>query len=123
MNLSASPSLSEESTPTNATFLASCTAAFCMTGNSARQGPHQDAHLLTTTGWPFSEASRDLNALAPPFRSCPPSAWSEASAAGEPASALLLTAALGAALFGSDPQPATTAAQARAAAMQRFTGT
>src|SRR5437763_7267295 len=107
----------------NPTRLPRSTESFWNIGNSARQGAHQDAHLFTTTGWPLSDASRVLNALVPPFRSCPPSSCNEERAAGEPASALLVTAALGAALFGSDPQPATTAAQARAAAMQRFTGT
>src|SRR5947207_754763 len=101
----------------------SWTDSFWNIGNSARQGPHHDDHLFTTTGCPFSDASRALKALVPPFSSWPAWACSEPSAAGDPASSFLLTAALGAALSGPDEQPDTSASHATAAAMQRFTAT
>ncbi len=52
--------------------------------NSARQGPHQEAHLLITTGVPRSAARRPRSAPRPPGSSCAAEAWSEASCGGEP---------------------------------------
>ena len=36
-------------------------------GNSSRHGPHQDAHLFTTTGVPRSFWMRASNASRPPL--------------------------------------------------------
>src|SRR3954471_19686607 len=83
-NLAASPLLSIESTPMKATRLPSDVDSFWKCGNSARHGPHQEAHWFTTTGWPFSEASRCLNAGAPPPSSSQPCSWSDASGGGAP---------------------------------------
>src|SRR3954453_20551014 len=83
-NLAASPLLSIESTPTKATRLPSEVDSFWKCGNSARHGPHQDAHWLTTTGWPLSEASRCLNAAGPPPSRSQPCACRLASGAGAP---------------------------------------
>ena len=107
----------------NPTRRPSWTESFWNIGNSARQGPHHDAHLFTTTGCPRSDASRALKALVPPLSSWPAWVCSVLSAAGDPASSCWDTAALGAALLGPDEQPDTSAAHATAAAMQRFTAT
>src|SRR4051812_47064176 len=83
----------------NATRFPCSTATCWNSGNSARQGVHQEAHLFTTTGWPFNDASRFSNAPAPPERSWLAWLWSDASAGGDPASAFTATAFEGAALF------------------------
>ena len=51
---SASPRLSFEFTPMKATLPLRFLAWSRKNGNSSLQGPHQDAHLFTTTGVPCS---------------------------------------------------------------------
>src|SRR6478672_1157114 len=53
-------------TPRNATCLPYLAAACWKIGNSLRHGPHHDAHLFTTTGWPFSAATCFWNAFVEP---------------------------------------------------------
>ena len=74
-------------TPRNATSLPRSVATCWKTGNSARHGPHHEAHLLTTTGWPLSSARRALErrrAAAEQLRcACACSAASGGGRAGE----------------------------------------
>src|SRR3978361_2006006 len=56
---------SVKSMPRNATLAPCSTTASAKNGNSARHGPHHDAHWLTTTGWPLSPARRRFRALVP----------------------------------------------------------
>src|SRR6185312_3923074 len=101
--------------PTNATFLPNATAARWNTGNSVWHGPHHDAHLLTTTGKPFSDAIRWSNAVGPPPSSLLAWSCSEDSGGGESLNAALTRWCEGASFFGCDePQPATTTAAASA---------
>src|SRR6185312_2137934 len=101
--------------PTNATFLPNATAARWNTGNSVWHGPHHDAHLLTTTGKPFSDAIRWSNAVGPPPSSLLAWSCSEESGGGESLNAALTRLCEGASFFGCDePQPATTTAAASA---------
>src|SRR3954452_19763163 len=53
-NLRAAASWSLALTPRNATRLPSDDATCWKIVNSSRHGPHQDAHLFTTTGYPRS---------------------------------------------------------------------
>ena len=76
--------LSFRSTPTNATCLPMSSETRCITGISARHGPHQAAQMFTTAGWPRSAASRVCRPLRAPGRIS--FAWlcSAASAGGAP---------------------------------------
>src|SRR5690349_24646865 len=53
-------------TPRNATCLPYLVAACWKIGNSVRHGPHQDAHLLMTTGWPLSASTCCWKAFVEP---------------------------------------------------------
>ena len=59
---------SSESRPRNATSSSRSIACAWKNGNSSRQGPHHDAHLLTTTGVPSSSASRASKPSRPSSR-------------------------------------------------------
>ena len=61
---SASPRLSFEFTPMNTTSPLRFSAWSRKKGNSSRQGPHQLAHLFTTTGLPRSLLERAARSVA-----------------------------------------------------------
>src|SRR5437870_1887647 len=65
-NRRAAASLSLALTPRNATRLPSDDATCWKIVNSERHGPHQEAHLFTTTAWPRSWATWRLNAFVEP---------------------------------------------------------
>src|SRR5918994_7328899 len=67
-NSSASERLSFEFTPMNTTSPLRFSACSLKNGNSSRQGPHQDAHLFTTTGVPRSFSIRASKASRPPLK-------------------------------------------------------
>src|SRR4051812_48336362 len=132
MNFAASPLLSPELSPTNAACLPYLTPSDWNDGNSKRHGPHHDAHLFTTTGYPLRLAMRASNAFLPPPRIMLDWRCSEASGAGAPPSARFASTGGAALLFGWDVsapawiRPITTTATRRAhpAAQSsfRFTG-
>ena len=66
-NCSASERLSFEFTPMKTTSPLRFSACFLKKGNSRRQGPHQEAHLFTTTGVPRSFSMRASKASRPPL--------------------------------------------------------
>src|SRR3954451_4176111 len=112
-----------------ATRLPYFTAAFWKTGNSARHGPHHDAHLFTTTGYPRSFATRLWNSCGPPSSSWLRWSYSERSGGGAPAKA---RSAAGPVLALPPPEPeeplvsrtmpttATSAVTARTSALVRI---
>src|SRR3954447_19545761 len=120
---SAEPRLSFALRPTKAICLPCAVETCCRIGSSARHGPHQEAHLLITTGWPFSAASRASNALVPPSSSWLDCSWSFASGAGAPASCRLAFARsnvpVGSELPPACVRPMTTTATSAAAARSR----
>ena len=75
--------------PRNAISLPRLVATCWKIGNSARHGPHHDAHLLTTAGWPASPSMRLWNAFEPPSRIALDCSYRAASGAGAPASCAL----------------------------------
>ena len=70
--------------PRNATFAPRASASRCNDGSSALQGPHHEAHMFTTTGWPCSAASWASKAFAPPLSSSLTRLRSAARSAGAP---------------------------------------
>src|SRR3954447_25650813 len=56
------------STPTNATCLPMSIETRCITGISARHGPHHAAQTFTTAGWPRRAARRLRRPLRAPGR-------------------------------------------------------
>src|SRR5258708_18642718 len=117
-NVRALSALSNASSPMNATWRPNVTAARWKAGNSCRQGPHHDAHLLITTAKPRSPASRARNAAGFVASSAFACACSARSGAGEPAKAARTCAGLGAALRGVAPQPAAVSEAASASDAQ-----
>src|ERR1700750_1377708 len=95
----------------------------CITGISARHGPHHAAQMFTTAGWPFSSARRLRRAFRAPGRIWLAWLWRAARGAGDPLrrweiSAGLRVVALGGAdvCFEADFSPTTrTATRAIAA--------
>src|SRR5437763_2772493 len=114
-----------------ATRLPSASDSLWKCGNSARQGPHHEAHWFTTTGCPRSDRSRALKAAGPPPTSWQLRSYREASGAGAPASGAGTLPQLPPALFPWPPPPppawerpmtsAATRATAPAARAIRFT--
>ena len=82
---SAAGRLSRALRPTNAISLPRVVETCWKSGNSARQGPHHEAHLLITTGWPRSSRMRASNAAVPPSSSWLDWSCRAASGAGAPA--------------------------------------
>jgi hypothetical protein len=66
-NFSASERLSFEFTPMNTTSPLRFVAWSLKKGNSRRHGPHQEAHLFTTTGVPRASSMRASKASRPPL--------------------------------------------------------
>src|SRR5437016_3353474 len=88
----AAVSLSLALTPGNATRWPYEDATCWKIGNSDRHGPHQDAHLFTTTGRPRSAATWRSKALVEPPTTVLPWRYTAASGGGAPCSARCISA-------------------------------